>query len=131
MSAQEKLQKAIEAAIIAGYSLNSEAFEFLTENSENMDPEAVMNMALMQLAALQDKPMFIDRDRLVSVIHQLAVAEMQQAMEEQAEQEKVPQPAAYASPGRKLKPTHRASHKRSAGCERLLLPIRQRHRLRP
>ena len=40
MSAQEKLQKAIEAAIIAGYSLNSEAFEFLTENSENMDPRS-------------------------------------------------------------------------------------------
>jgi hypothetical protein len=98
MSAQEKLQKAIEAAIIAGYSLNSEAFEFLTENAENMDPEAVMNMALMQLAALQDKPMFIDRDRLVSVFHQLAVAEMQQAIEEQTEQIPSPQPATYPAP---------------------------------
>lgn len=101
MSAQEKLQKAIEAAIIAGYSLNSEAFEFLTENAENMDPEAVMNMALMQLAALEDKPMFIDRDRLVSVIHQLAVLEMQQAIEEQTQTEQAPAPAPtpdYAAP---------------------------------
>src|SRR5512138_2673620 len=99
MSAQEKLQKAIEAAIIAGYSLNSEAFEFLTENAENIDPEAVMNVALMQLAELQDKPWFIDRDRLVSVIHQLAVAEMQQAMEEQNLQPAEPQvTSAYATP---------------------------------
>ncbi len=83
MSGQEKLQRAIEAAIIAGYQLNSEAFEFLTENAQTMDPEAVMNMALIQLSALDDRPMFIDRDRLVSVIHQLAVAEMQEAIERQ------------------------------------------------
>ena len=80
-SRQEKLQRAIEAAIIAGYQLNSEAFEFLTENVDTIDPEAVMNLALMQLSALEDKPLFIDRDRLISVIHQLAVAEMQQAIE--------------------------------------------------
>jgi DNA polymerase II small subunit len=94
VSGQEKLQRAIEAAIIAGYQLNSEAFEFLTENAETMDPEAVMNMALIQLSSLDDKPMFIDRDRLVSVIHQLAVAEMQEAIErqEQANKESTPEP---------------------------------------
>lgn len=85
MSRQEKLQRAIEAAIIAGYQLNSEAFEFLTENVDTMDPEAVMNLALMQLSTLEDKPLFIDRDRLISVIHQLAVAEMQQSIESQTE----------------------------------------------
>jgi DNA polymerase II small subunit len=83
VSGQEKLQRAIEAAIIAGYQLNSEAFEFLTENAETLDPEAVMNVALIQLSALENRPMFIDRDRLVSVIHQLAVAEMQEAIERQ------------------------------------------------
>ena len=58
-----------------------------------------MNMALMQLSAVEDKPMFIDRDRLVSVIHQLAVAEMQQAMDEQAAQEQAPKPAqTYRTP---------------------------------
>ena len=34
MSAEEKLQKAIEATIAAGYQLNSEAFEFLIQNSQ-------------------------------------------------------------------------------------------------
>ena len=34
MSAKEKLQKAIEATIAAGYQLNSEAFEFLSQNSD-------------------------------------------------------------------------------------------------
>lgn len=99
MSGQEKLQRAIEAAIIAGYQLNSEAFEFLTENAETMDPEAVMNMALIQLSALDDKPMFIDRDRLVSVIHQLAVAEMQEAIErqEQANAQSAPEPISTPS----------------------------------
>jgi DNA polymerase II small subunit/DNA polymerase delta subunit B len=92
MSRQEKLQKAIEAAIIAGYQLNSEAFEFLTQNVDTMDPEAVMNLALMQLSALEDKPIFIDRDRLVSVIHQLAVAEMQQALENQTETQPTNEP---------------------------------------
>ncbi|HSV49116.1 MAG TPA: hypothetical protein VLH35_02285, partial [Candidatus Acidoferrales bacterium] len=107
MSEQEKLQKAIEAAIVAGYQLNSEAFEFLTQNADTMDPEAVMNMALIQLAAIDDKPMFIDRDRLVSVIHQLAVAEMQEAIENQKEPEPTtqpiptytrPEPQSYPSP---------------------------------
>jgi DNA polymerase II small subunit len=99
VSGQEKLQRAIEAAIIAGYQLNSEAFEFLTENAQTMDPEAVMNMALIQLSALDDKPMFIDRDRLVSVIHQLAVAEMQEAIErqEQANAEAAPEPISTPS----------------------------------
>ena len=36
MSAEEKLQKAIEATIAAGYQLNSEAFEFLSQNSPPM-----------------------------------------------------------------------------------------------
>jgi DNA polymerase II small subunit len=94
MSEQEKLQKAIEAAIVAGYQLNSEAFEFLTQNADTMDPEAVMNMAIIQLATLEDKPMFIDRDRLISVIHQLAVAEMQQAMARHTEAE----PASQTTP---------------------------------
>ena len=49
MSAQERLQRAIEATMAAGYQLNSEAFEFLIQNADTMDPEAVINMALLQL----------------------------------------------------------------------------------
>jgi hypothetical protein len=59
MSAQEKLQKAIQATIAAGYQLNSEAFEYLSQNCGTNDPENVMNLALERIQELQDKPMFI------------------------------------------------------------------------
>ena len=93
MSTQERLQRAIEATMAAGYQLNSEAFEFLIQNADTMDPEAVINTALLQLASLDDKPMFIDRDKLVAVIHQLAVAEMQKAIaqQEQANAKAIPE----------------------------------------
>ena len=80
MSAQDKLQKAIETAIIAGYQLNSEAFEFLIQNADNMNPEKVMNLVLAQVELMQNKPIFIDRDQIVSVIHKMAVTELQEIM---------------------------------------------------
>ncbi len=61
MSAQEKLQRAIQATIAAGYQLNSEAFEYLCQNCETNDPVNIMNLALERIQALQDKPMFIER----------------------------------------------------------------------
>jgi DNA polymerase II small subunit len=73
MSAQEKLQRAIEATIAAGYQLNSEAFEFLIQNAETSDPVEVMNLALQRMEALQDKPMFIERAFLEAVMQQAAV----------------------------------------------------------
>jgi signal transduction histidine kinase len=53
-SSEEKLQRAIEATIAAGYQLNSEAFEFLCQNSQCTDPETIMSLALQQIDALQD-----------------------------------------------------------------------------
>jgi DNA polymerase II small subunit len=70
MSAQEKLQKAIQTTIAAGYQLNSEAFEFLTQNSEINDPITIMNLALERIQELQDKPMFIERGFLEIVLQQ-------------------------------------------------------------
>jgi DNA polymerase II small subunit len=61
MSDQERLQKAIEATIAAGYQLNSEAFEFLNQNAYATDPLEIMNLALQRLADLQEKPFFIDK----------------------------------------------------------------------
>ena len=72
MSAQEKLQRAIEATIAAGYQLNSEAFEFLIQNAETNDPVTIMNLALERIEALQDKPMFIERDFLEALLQQPA-----------------------------------------------------------
>lgn len=61
MSTSEKLKKALEAAIMAGYQLNSEAFEFLSLNSENADPVDLMNLALERLADMREKPFFIEK----------------------------------------------------------------------
>ena len=79
MSANEKLQKAIEATIAAGYQLNSEAFEFLIRNSSTTDPVDIMNSALQKLHDLQEKPFFIDKVFLETLAaHLIApIAEMQ------------------------------------------------------
>ena len=61
MSDQEKLQQALEATIAAGYQLNSEAFEFLSQNANTTNPLVIMNLAFQRLQDLEDKPFFIDR----------------------------------------------------------------------
>ena len=71
MSEKEKLQKAIEATIVAGYQLNSEAFEFLSQNSDTTDPVGIINLALQKLADLQEKPFFIDKVFLETLVQQL------------------------------------------------------------
>ncbi len=73
MTEKIKLQKAIEATIAAGYQLNSEAFEFLSQNSETTDPVGIMNLAFQKLAELQDKPFFIEKNFLETLIQQLVV----------------------------------------------------------
>ena len=70
MSAQEKLQRAIQATMAAGYQLNSEAFEFLIQNAETNDPVIIMNLAFERIGFVQDKPMFIERVFLEALIHQ-------------------------------------------------------------
>ncbi len=74
MSAQEKLQRAIQAVIAAGYQLNSEAFEYLSQNCETNDPESIMNLALERIHELQDKPMFIERAFLEALMQHPTVA---------------------------------------------------------
>jgi DNA polymerase II small subunit len=73
LSAQEKLQQAIEATIAAGYQLNSEAFEFLSQNSDINDPLDIMNSALQKLQDLEEKPFFIDKCFLETLAQQLTV----------------------------------------------------------
>ena len=73
MSIQEKLQQAIEATIAAGYQLNSEAFEFLSQNSDLNDPVEIMNSALQKLQDLEEKPFFIDKTFLETLAQQLTI----------------------------------------------------------
>jgi DNA polymerase II small subunit len=65
----EKLQRAVETAIAAGYQLNSEAFEFLNKITATDDPTTVMNKALQRIEELEEKPLFIDKDFLETLLN--------------------------------------------------------------
>jgi DNA polymerase II small subunit len=64
----ERLQKAVELTIAAGYQLNKEAFEFLNAVAATEDPVEVMSKALEKIDALKDKPLFIGRSLLEELI---------------------------------------------------------------
>jgi len=70
VSEREKLQKAVETTIAAGYQLNSEAFEFLYKAAATDDPTALMNKVLQRIEKLREKPLFIDRSLLETVLKQ-------------------------------------------------------------
>ena len=91
MSEQEKLQEAIQATIAAGYQLDSEAFQFLSQNADTTDPVNLMNLALQRLAALEEKPFFIDKVFLEALLQQLTVPAVE--LEPEPQQTAVEQPA--------------------------------------
>jgi DNA polymerase II small subunit len=68
MSDTEKLQKAIELTIAAGYQINKEAFEFLSILASTQDPTEIMSTAIHKIEDLKEKPLFIDRSFLEHLI---------------------------------------------------------------
>jgi DNA polymerase II small subunit len=70
MSTPERLQQAIEATIAAGYQLNSEAFDLLFQNAAISDPVNIVNLALQHVSSLIEKPIFIEKALLETVIQQ-------------------------------------------------------------
>ena len=71
MSETEKLQKAIEITIAAGYQINKEAFEFLTTLSSTQDPTEIVNKAIHEIEGRKEKPLFIDRSFLEKLVEPL------------------------------------------------------------
>ena len=71
MNEKERLQKAIEATITAGYQLSNEAFDYLCHNCEGTDPLAIMNMVLHEIKNLKEKPFFIEKKTLENMVKQL------------------------------------------------------------
>lgn len=61
MSYAEKLHKAVEMTLTAGYQLDKAAFEFLNVIAATEDPTEIMNKALQRLEEVKDKPLFIER----------------------------------------------------------------------
>jgi DNA polymerase II small subunit len=68
MNTSEKLQRAVELTITAGYQLNKEAFEFLNEISITEDPVEIVSKALAKIETLRDKPLFIERSFLEELV---------------------------------------------------------------
>ena len=93
MSEREKLQKAIETTIAAGYQLNRDAFEFLSIVAATDDPTTIMNKALQRIEELEEKPLFIDRSFLETLLKQPEPSEERQVqpieenLEEQPEKQ--------------------------------------------
>ena len=93
MSEREKLQKAIETTIAAGYQLNRDAFEFLSIVAATDDPTAIMNKALQRIEELEEKPLFIDRSFLETLLKQpepsgeRQIQPIEETLEEQPEKQ--------------------------------------------
>ena len=68
MSEAEKLQKAVELTIEAGYQINKEAFEFLSTLAITQDPTEIMSKAIHKIEDLKEKPLFIDRSFLEHLV---------------------------------------------------------------
>jgi DNA polymerase II small subunit len=68
MGETEKLQKAVELTIAAGYQLNKEAFEFLSMVATTEDPAEIMSKAIRQIENLEEKPFFIERSFLEQLL---------------------------------------------------------------
>jgi len=83
MSTQEKIQQAIEEIIMAGYQLNSEAFEFLCQNAESNDPVCIVHQALGKIQEAQEKPLFIEKDFLKALVQAKLPASQMQTVEQQ------------------------------------------------
>ncbi|MEM3580313.1 MAG: hypothetical protein QXQ64_03505, partial [Candidatus Bathyarchaeia archaeon] len=60
-NALQRLQKAVEVTIAAGYQLNKEAFDFLRMIATTEDPVELVSKALERINTLKDKPIFIGR----------------------------------------------------------------------
>jgi DNA polymerase II small subunit len=68
MEDKDKLQRAVEATITAGYQLNSGAFELLSMLATKDDPITLINKALQRIEELEEKPIFIDKGFLETIL---------------------------------------------------------------
>lgn len=73
-SSFERLQKAVELTLSAGYQLNRDAFEFLNLIAATEDPVDVINRALKRINELKDKPLFIERSFLEELVKKIGRA---------------------------------------------------------
>lgn len=98
MSGIERLQRAVETTIAAGYQLDREAFELLSAASLTDDPTAIMNKALLRIEELEEKPVFIGRVFLETLLKQPEpIEEWHLQPEEEDQREKPEEPTTEGS----------------------------------
>ncbi|MEM2119370.1 MAG: hypothetical protein QW840_04530, partial [Candidatus Bathyarchaeia archaeon] len=68
MSSNDKLRKAVEFTINAGYQLDHEAFSFLSILAATEDPTEIISKALKQISECKEKPLFIGRSFLEQIV---------------------------------------------------------------
>lgn len=99
MNETEKLRKAVEIAVEAGYQLNNEAFEFLNLTCATDDPEVIVCKAVTKLNSLAEKPLFIERSFLEELLRPYEAAkELEFSMIKEPDMSKpqAPQPTSPA-----------------------------------
>jgi DNA polymerase II small subunit len=89
MSVNEKLQRAVELIISAGYHLDKEAFEFLRTIASTEDPTEIVSRAMRKIGDLKEKPLFIDRSFLEDLVEKTENIKCQ--LEEQIQKSFEPQ----------------------------------------
>jgi DNA polymerase II small subunit len=97
MSEKEKLQRAIEATIAAGYQLNSDAFELLNTVAAKDDPTTIMSKALQRIEELEEKPLFIDKSFLETLLNPSETLEEKPV---QPQERNIEQPEQHAPEGK-------------------------------
>jgi len=102
MSERERLQKAIETTIAAGYQLDSGAFEFLSIVAATDDPTVIMHKALQRIEELEEKPLFIDRSFLETLLEQPDPSEERQVQPQAIEENLEEQPEKQMSEGKSV-----------------------------
>ncbi|MCX8150912.1 MAG: DNA-directed DNA polymerase II small subunit [Candidatus Bathyarchaeota archaeon] len=83
MSEKEKLQRAVESTIAAGYQLDKEAFDFLRTVATTDDPTIIIHRALQKIEALEEKPLFICKSFLEATFAQSITTKVQQQAQPQ------------------------------------------------
>jgi DNA polymerase II small subunit len=102
MSERERLQKAIETTIAAGYQLDSGAFEFLSIVAATDDPTVIMHKALQRIEELEEKPLFIDRSFLETLLEQPEPSEERQVQPQAIEENLEEQPEKQMTEGKSV-----------------------------
>jgi len=64
----EKLQKAVELTVAAGYQISKDAFEFLSSLASVEDPTEIMNKAIHKIESLREKPLYIQKSFLEELL---------------------------------------------------------------